>query len=136
MEKTYNKEIYKILYGLLKKLNSYNCKWKNFIEYTAKYFRCLKYLKYEIGLLKLDQTSELFELQKEELIANSNNIDKKVTNTLELFFKQEQIISENKKLVLDLLSQAKKLSENYMTNTNTEDYEKYGFKTLVNNKVK
>lgn len=129
-------EYYKVLYGLYKKFISYGCKWKNFEEYVSNYFRCLKKLKYEIGILSIEKDSELYELKIEELKQNSNNIDKKVNLTMETFFKKENCNAESKSTIVSITQKAKKNSEDYLTNFNEEQFEKYGFKNLLLNKNK
>ena len=91
MENSSNIEHYKILYGLYQKILTYNGKWKNFQPYMAAYFRCVKKLKYEVGLTKIEEDCEIRELKINELLLSSNNIDKKVSSTIELFFKKETI---------------------------------------------
>lgn len=134
MEASPNIEYYKILYGMFKKFTSYNGKWKNFESYITIYFRCLKKLKYEIGLMKIDIDSELKDLKLEELHSSSNNLDKKVTTTIEIFLKQESCTPDIRNQILSIIQKAKKNSEDYITNYSQEQFDKYGFQTLLNNK--
>jgi hypothetical protein len=127
---------YKILYGLLKKYVQYKFNWKNMETYTTNYFRCLKRLKYEMGVAKLQTDSDIYELQLEEMKESANNIDKKVNNTIEEFLKCEKPEDSAKIKIITIIQICKQKSRDYFENYDKEQFEKYGFTTFLNNKSK
>lgn len=126
---------YKILYGLLKKYVQYKFNWKNMETYTTNYFRCLKKLKYEMGINKIPKDSEIYELQIEELKETSNNIDKKVNNTVEEFLKCEKLEESAKIKIITIIQICKQKSKDYFENYDKEQFDKYGFTIFLNNKA-
>lgn len=130
-----NKE-YKCLAGILKKFIQYNCQWKNALVYTTSFFRCIKYLKYQIGLKTMVvEDADLEELKILEIKTRANNIDLKVNKTVENLLNQNPTLNpEFKKKIITMIAKAKADSDDFINNTNMEEFEKYGFKKLVDNK--